>query len=203
MPALFFVISAPSGTGKSTIIQAVRKRLNGLGYSVSHTSRNPRSNEEDGIDYHFVDKETFRGMIKKGAFVEWATVYGDLYGTSFLSLKKQEESGVDILLDLDAQGARNLKAHFANSVLVYILPPSLENLEERLTQRGTDSDEVIEKRLKRTTQEIKNCMEYDYIVINQDLEKAISEVQSIIISERCRAVQRAPVIRKLYPISFH
>lgn len=202
MPGQLFVISAPSGAGKSTIITALMEKVEGMRYSVSHTTRKPRKKERDGVDYHFVDRATFLSMVDKGAFVEWATVYEDFYGTSFASLSSQKESGGDILLDLDTQGARNVRNHFEACVLIYILPPSLKVLEERLRGRGTDDAEVIEKRMEKTFQEIKNCVWYDYIVINDDLKRAIKEVKSIILSERCRTVLRAPLVEKLFGISF-
>jgi guanylate kinase len=202
MSGRLFVISAPSGAGKSTIIKALKERIEGLGYSISHTSRKPRGNENDGIDYHFLKKETFRSMIDAGAFVEWAQVYDDLYGTSFSSLDEQTASGLDVLLDLDTQGAKNIKKHFKNSVLIYVLPPSLDILEKRLMARGTDDETVIKSRMKKTSSEIKQCVWYDYIIVNDDLEKAIKEAQAIILSVRCRTDQQAPIVKKMFDVSF-
>ncbi len=202
MSGNLFVISAPSGAGKSTIIKALKERIEGLGYSISHTSRKPRGKESDGIDYHFLKKETFRGMIDAGAFVEWAQVYDDLYGTSFSSLDEQTSAGLDVLLDLDTQGAKNIKKHFKNSVLIYVLPPSLDVLEKRLLARGTDAETVIKSRMKKTTGEIKQCVWYDYIIVNDDLEKAIKEAQVIIMSVRCRTAQQIPIVKEMFDISF-
>lgn len=202
MSGNLFVISAPSGAGKSTIIKALKERIEGLGYSISHTSRKPRGNENDGIDYHFLKKETFRSMIDAGAFVEWAQVYDDLYGTSFSSLDEQTASGLDVLLDLDTQGAKNIKKHFKNSVLIYVLPPSLDVLEKRLMARGTDDETVIKSRMKKTSNEIKQCVWYDYIIVNDDLEKAIKEAQAIILSVRCRIDQQAPIVKEMFDVSF-
>ncbi len=202
MSGNLFVISAPSGAGKSTIIKALKERIEGLGYSISHTSRKPRGKENDGIEYHFLKKDTFRSMIDEGAFVEWAQVYDDLYGTSFSSLEEQIASGLDVLLDLDTQGAKNIKKHFKNSVLIYVLPPSLDVLEKRLMARGTDDETVIKSRMKKTSNEIKQCVWYDYIVVNDDLEKAIKEAQAIIMSVRCRTDQQAPIVKAMFGVSF-
>ena len=190
MQGQIFVISAPSGAGKSTIVNALRKSVEGLGYSISHTSRRPRSTEKDGEDYYFVDKETFGRMIDEGAFVEWATVYGDLYGTSFSSLNDQMALGLDVLLDVDFQGAEKIKNHFKDSVLIYLLPPSLEVLEKRLRDRGTDDLSVIGARMEQAENDIKNCVWYDYLIINDHLENAVEEAQAIIISQRCRTARR-------------
>ena len=137
-------------------------------------------------------------MIEAGAFVEWAKVYDDFYGTSFSSLNEQISSGLDVLLDIDAQGAGNIRKHFENGVLIYILPPSLEILEKRLKQRCTDDEDVIKARMKKAPSDIRNCVWYDYMIINDDLEKAIEEAQSIIISERCRTARRLPNVKKVW-----
>ena len=202
MSGKLFVISAPSGAGKSTIIKALKERINWLGYSVSHTTRKPRGNEKDGTDYHFVERETFKRMIDAGAFVEWALVYNDLYGTSFSSLEELTASELYVLLDIDTQGAKKIKKRFKSAVFIYVLPPSLKVLEKRLIERGTDHEDVIKMRMEKVFYEIKQCGWYDYIIINDDLKKAIEETQSIIISERCRATRRVPIVEKLFGISF-
>ena len=196
------MISAPSGAGKSTILKVLKERIEGIGYSISHTTRKPRGTEKDGTDYCFVERETFRRMIDEGAFVEWARVYDDLYGTSFSSLHKQTASGLDVLLDIDSQGAKNIKKNYKTSVLIYVLPPSLEALRRRLLTRGTDDESVIEARMEKVPHEIKQCLWYDYIIINDDLEKAIEEAQAVILSARCRTAQQAPLVEKLFNISF-
>ena len=202
MSGQLFVVSAPSGAGKSTIIKALRERTDGMGYSISHTSRKPRTTEKEGIDYHFVEKEAFISLIDAGAFAEWAGVYDDLYGTSFSSLEEQTSAGLDVLLDLDTQGARNIRSHFENSVLIYVLPPSYRILERRLRARGTDDENTIKKRINRASHEIKECVWYDYIVINDDLERAVGEAQAIILAERCRTPRRTAFVKKLFDISF-
>ena len=196
MPGQLYVISGPSGVGKSTIIELLRKRVTDLGYSISHTSRKPRNKEVNGVDYHFVDRETFNRMIKEGALVEWAEVDHDLYGTSFSSLLDQTERGLDVVMDLDSQGAKNIKEHFENSILIYVLPPSLEVLEKRLRDRATDDEEVIDIRIEKAFRQLKECAWYDYIVINDALHKAVGEVESIIISERCRRSNRLSIVEK-------
>jgi guanylate kinase len=191
MPGQLFVISGPSGAGKSSIVKDLLSRTEGLVYSISHTSRRPRGSEQNGIEYHFVDADTFNRMIEAGAFVEWAKVYDDFYGTSFSGLEGQTASGLDVLLDVDSQGARNIRKHFEDSVLIYVLPPSLEILEKRLEGRGTDDEGVIKTRMEKALDDMDNCLWYDYIIINDDLEKAITEAKSIIISERCRTARQA------------
>jgi len=190
MPGQLFVISGPSGAGKSSIVKALLDRTDGLVYSISHTSRMPRGREKNGIEYHFVDARTFSKMIEAGAFVEWAKVYDDFYGTSFSSLEGQTGSGLDVLLDVDSQGARNIRKHFEDSALIYVLPPSLEVLEERLKGRETDNDDVIKARMEKAAGDIENCRWYDYTIINDNLEKAITEAQSIVIAERCRTARQ-------------
>jgi guanylate kinase len=202
MSGQLFVITGPSGVGKSTIIRRLRKELPGVGYSVSHTSRKPRKNEADGVNYHFVDRETFEKMIGDKAFAEWAKVYEDLYGTSFSSLQSQTDQGLDVVMDLDSQGAKNIKKSFQNSVLIYILPPSLQELEKRLRGRASDREAEIRKRLEKARKEIENCVDYDHIIFNEDLDKTLEEVASIILSERSRRSRRLPLVEKNFKISF-
>jgi guanylate kinase len=199
MKGRLFVISAPSGTGKSTIIREVRQGLDRLSYSISHTSRPPRGNEREGVDYHFVDRPGFERMIAQKALVEWAEVYGAYYGTSALELERQIREGLDVLLDIDSQGARNIRARFPETVLIYLLPPSLKALEGRLKGRGTDTRQTIRGRMEKSCREMANCAWYDYIVINDDLEQAVKAVRSVIIAERSRARVMGEAVSKLYP----
>lgn len=196
MKGNIYIFSGPSGVGKSSIIKEVMAGVNGLGYSVSHTSRPPRYNETNGVDYHFVSEDTFRRMIDERAFVEWAKVYDHLYGTSAEGLRSQTEKGLDVILDIDSQGAKNIRSFFRDSVLIYILPPSLETLADRLKTRATDSADVINGRIKKASDDLKNCEWYDYLVINDDLEKAIDEVEAIIISDRCRNARMLPIVKE-------
>lgn len=198
MSGQLYVISGPSGAGKSRIIQLLRKRVTDLVYSISHTSRKPRKNEVDGVEYHFADRENFERMIKEGAFVEWAEVYHDLYGTSFSSLRVQTDKELDVVMDLDSTGAKNIKEHFKNSILIYVLPPSLEVLEKRLRERATDNERAINTRLEKAFKELKKCARYDYIVVNDDLDKVVREVESIIVSERCRKSRMLPKVKEMF-----
>lgn len=197
MAAQLFVISGPSGVGKSTLVSVLRERIDGLGYSVSHTTRSPRGAEVHGKDYHFVDRETFEGLIESGAFLEWAQVYRDYYGTSYAAVNEQIASGTDVLLDVDTQGANNIKDHFKECVLIYILPPSLETLERRLKARGMDTEVAQKMRLEKAVYEIKECRWYDYIIINDELEKAVEELKAVITAERCRSARREPAVRDI------
>jgi guanylate kinase len=202
MSGQIYVITGPSGVGKSTIIRRLRKELPGIGYSVSHTSRKPRKDEVDGVNYHFVDRETFEKMIEERAFVEWAEVYHDLYGTSFSSLRSQTDQGLDVVMDLDSQGAKNIKGNFQDSVLIYVLPPSLQVLEKRLKGRASDDEAEIEARLEKARKEIENCVAYDHIIFNKNLDRAVEEVSSIILSERSRTPRRLPMVEKTFNTSF-
>lgn len=185
MKGRIFVLSGPSGSGKSTLIGGVRKRIDNLLYSISHTTRSPRLNEKNGVDYFFIDETTFKDMIEKDAFLEWARVYDDYYGTSCGSVEEKLNTGFDIILDIDIQGAKNIKEKINDCQLIYILPPSTEILEKRLLKRATDSPAVIERRIKQVNKELSNCKWYDYMIINDDLEKAINELEAIIIADRC------------------
>ncbi len=179
-----FVVSAPSGTGKTTLLQRLRERVGGLRFSVSYTTRPPRPGEEEGRDYHFVSREKFFQMVQEGRFIEWAEVHGDLYGTPKVNFDGLGEE--DLLLDIDPQGAKRIKEMVRDSVLIFILPPSLEELERRLRRRGKDSEETIRERLKNAKKELDQIALYDYIVVNDDLEEATLLLCSVIRAERCR-----------------
>jgi len=198
-----FVISGPSGSGKSTLIREVRQKVPALGYSISHTSRPPRGQERNGVEYHFVTKDKFQKMIDHGDFVEWAEVYQDFYGTSVTSLKGQITLGLDVIMDIDVQGARNIKDHFKTAILIYVLPPSLEILEKRLRERGTDDEKSIRMRLKKTAKEIKNCVSYDYLLFNDKLDQAVEELKSILVAERCRKSVQLPKAQTLFNLGAH
>jgi len=193
-----FVITAPSGTGKTTIIRAIRERGIGVGYCVSHTTREPRHGEIPGKHYHFITRRDFESMVDAGQFIEWAHVYGHLYGTSYSSMESQLSSGKDILLDLDIQGSEAIKRRFPESLSIFILPPSIEALKERLKKRGANDTKDVDLRMKKAAEEIMGFGEYDFIVVNDDLEQAVHEIEAIILSERARTKRRYPLIRDLY-----
>ncbi len=183
---LLIVISAPSGTGKTTLTRMLLKEFPNIEFSISFTTRKPRPGEVNGKDYWFISREEFLKRIEEGDFLEWAEVYGNLYGTSKSQVLKALNEGKDVLLDIDTQGALQVKENFPEAVLIFILPPSLEELERRLRNRGTDPEEVIEKRLKVAREEIKRAKFYDYIVVNDVLEVAYNKLKSIISAEKCK-----------------
>lgn len=192
-PPLVMVISAPSGAGKSTICRRVIEHSRSsslyereLEFSVSTTTREPRRSEVDGTDYHFVDDETFNEMKENGAFLEHARVHGEQYGTAESSVRDAVESGKDVLLEIDVQGGRQVQERLSEAVLVFIAPPSLEELERRLRNRGTESESEIERRLEVARDELESADLYDYVVINDEIDRAVSKVQSIRSAEKCR-----------------
>ncbi|MCF8061288.1 MAG: guanylate kinase [Deltaproteobacteria bacterium] len=190
-----FVISGPSGAGKSTIIRDIRKRVDRLGYSVSHTSRRPRGVETDGVEYHFVDPDAFRAMIARNEFAEWAEVFGDYYGTSFSELENKTSRGLDVIMDLDVQGAASMRRAVKSCILVFVLPPSMEVLERRLRGRGTDDPAAVARRIERASAEIRRAPHYDYLVVNDRLTEAVEEMASIIRADRCRTRRRLHQLR--------
>ncbi len=183
---LLFVVSAPSGAGKTSLCRAITDSLEELTHSISYTTRKPRPGEIDGRDYYFVSQERFQAMIKAGDFAEWAEVHSNLYGTSRRVLDDMIEKGIDIILDIDTQGAQQIKAKFKSAVFIFIMPPSLDILEERLRNRKSDHEDEIKKRMRRAREEIKDYALYDYIVVNRDFERALTELRSVVIAERCR-----------------
>jgi len=183
-----FVLSAPSGAGKTTILKQVMANIPRLAFSVSHTTRFPRKGEVNGVDYHFVTKEQFATMRKKKQFLEWAEVHGNYYGTSRPAVLEQLQQGQDIVLDIDVQGAAiiNKEKNIA-SISIFVAPPSLKELEKRLCGRGTDSTDSIKLRLENAKNEMAQAASYDYLVINDTLEDAVLTLQSVIIAERSRS----------------
>ncbi|MBQ6582352.1 MAG: guanylate kinase [Mogibacterium sp.] len=191
-----FVISGPSGTGKGTICSAILERHD-IDLSVSMTTRAPREGEQHGREYYFTTVEDFRENIEKGNLLEYAVVYENMYGTPKDAVMRKLERGRNVILEIDMQGALNIKRAMPESILIYILPPSLKVLRERLAKRGTDSEEVILKRSEKALSEIRLIGEYDYYVVNDDLETAVREVEAVIIAEGRRVPDKVmPIIRK-------
>lgn len=174
------VISAPSGTGKTTLVNELLKRNHSFEESVSFTTRPPRSNEREGVDYFFVDQSCFDGMIENGEFVEWARVHGHAYGTPKANLERGLEAGKNIIFNIDVQGGIRLKKLYPSAILIFLLPPSMEALEQRLRKRGSNSDDDLAVRLQNAKSEMAMQSCYDYIVMNDDINVAISAVETII-----------------------
>lgn len=193
-----FVITAPSGTGKTTIIDSIRKSMRGVGYSISHTTRMPREGEVNGYHYYFVDRAGFQEMIEAHEFIEWAVVYDQLYGTSISSINRELSSGKDVLMDLDIQGAEAIKRRFPESLSIFILPPSMEILKERLKGRSADEKIDIDLRMRKAVEEIQRCRDYDFIVINDDLNQAAREIEAIITAQRAHRKRRFPGVREIF-----
>lgn len=179
-----FVVSAPSGTGKTTLCHLLLDAFEGISYSVSHTTRPPRAGEEHGKDYFFVSKEEFETMIQNKDLLEWAKVHGNYYGTSMGFIRDSLEQGIDILLDIDVQGAAQVVRLFPEAVTVFIMPPSMETLKQRLGKRGLDSEDVIQTRLENAVQEIAQKDTYRHILVNDHLETAKNELFDIVRSYR-------------------
>ena len=179
-----YVVSAASGAGKTSLLRALIEQDSGLAVSVSHTTRNPRSAERDGVDYHFVDDDQFVDLIDKNAFVEHAHVFDRRYGTSWAAIQLELEQGHDVLLEIDWQGARQVRERLLNVVSIFILPPSLAALEQRLRARNQDSDEVIARRMAAAVAEMQHCTEYDYLVVNDDFQQALTDLNAIIQARR-------------------
>jgi len=182
-----FIISAPSGAGKSTVLSRVMAQLPGVAFSVSHTTRMPRKGEQDGREYHFVDRTTFTEMIEQGNFLEYADVHGNYYGTSRLAVQEQLEQGLDVILDIDVQGAKIIRdAKEMDAVFVFLTPPDLTELERRLRGRGLDSDETIVQRLKNAHTELRSLGDFDYLIVNEELDEAVRMFESVILAERAK-----------------
>ncbi len=183
-----FIISAPSGAGKSTILKKLLAKVPNLAFSVSHTTRAPRPSESNGREYHFVDRAAFEGMRENQAFLEWAEVHGNLYGTSRAAIEAQQAKGIDVFLDIDVQGARQLRdCGHPGAIFLFIAPPSWAELERRLRGRGTDPEETVQLRLHNARCEMEDAGRYDYLVINDRLDEAVEVLRAVIIAERCKA----------------
>lgn len=197
---LLIVISAPSGAGKTTLCNGLVSRFPALKESISYTTRQPRPGEQDGVDYHFVSVERFKQMIAENGFAEWAEVHGNYYGTAIATLEQARLDGVDILLDIDCQGARILKDRGISGLFVFVLPPSMAELRRRLESRSSDAKEVIERRITRATEEIREARWYDYIVVNDRLDEAHEALASIVTAARQTTGRMLGQVSKMFDI---
>jgi len=179
-----YIISAPSGSGKSTLVNEVRQIVSGLDFSVSYTTRAPRGSEQNGREYFFVTRSEFEAMIEKGEFLEYANVFGNYYGTARRFLREAQQNGRDLLLDIDVQGAEQIKRKLPEAVSIFILPPDRKTLEQRLRRRSLDREDVIQTRLVTATREIENYEKYDYILVNDRLEESTEALKAILLAER-------------------
>jgi guanylate kinase len=194
---ILFVVSSPSGGGKGTLIHRVLKTVPGLSYSVSYTTRAPRNGEVDGVDYLFVSPEQFEALVAAKEFLEWARVHGNLYGTSHRQVTKEIGEGRDIVLEVDVQGAASVRKLMADSVSIFIVPPSFEILRQRLIARGTDSPVELELRLRNAPAELRQYVSFDYVIVNDDANRAAAQLAAIINAERARRFRQEREIRRV------
>jgi guanylate kinase len=190
-PGNLFVVAAPSGAGKSSLVKALLELDARLVVSISHTTRKPRGQEQHGREYLFVERPAFRAMVDRGEFFEWAEVHGHLYGTSKAAIESRIASGADVMLEIDWQGALQIKALFPNAVLIFILPPSFEELQQRLERRGEDGDEVIEQRMANARAEVAQARHFDFVIINALFETALFDLKAIVHSQRLKYAAQA------------
>jgi guanylate kinase len=194
---LLFIVSAPSGTGKTTLCRAMAQVFPGLHYSISYTTRPPRPGDENGRDYHFVSPDEFQEMIARNDFAEWAEIYGYRYGTSQSLLEKTRGEGRAVILDIDGNGAWQLKKRGVDGTFIFLLPPSLAELERRLSQRGTEGKTAMEERLKKSREEMTAARWYDYLIVNDDLEKAKERLKAVILAEHQRRARMEDALESL------
>ncbi|GAB3024671.1 guanylate kinase [Bowmanella dokdonensis] len=192
-PGNLFILAAPSGAGKSSLIKALldKHQDGSMQVSVSHTTRKPRPGEQDGVHYHFVDHNEFKELIGEDAFFEWAEVFGNYYGTSKQAIARTLEQGIDVFLDIDWQGARQIKQQMPDTATIFIAPPSRQELLRRLRGRGQDSEEVIAQRMDKARSEISHYQEFDFVVVNDDFDDALADIESIVTSQRLRQPRQA------------
>jgi guanylate kinase len=194
---ILFVVSSPSGGGKGTLIRHVLNKVPNLSYSVSYTTRAPRRGEVDGREYFFVTSEKFQEMIAANRFLEWAQVHGKLYGTCEDQVAREITEGRDIILEVDVQGAASVRKVIADSVSIFILPPSFEVLRERLVSRGTDTSEELELRLRKAPEELRDYVAFDFVIINDQIDRAGAQLASIIYAERARLARQEPYLKRV------
>jgi guanylate kinase len=181
-----FILSAPSGAGKSSLISALLERHDDMKVSISHTTRDKRPGEEDTVHYHFINVEQFKQYISEGVFVEWAEVFGNYYGTSKIAIAQMLDSGIDVFLDIDWQGAQQIREQFEQVITVFILPPSQHELKQRLCNRGQDSEEIIGQRMAEARAEMIHYHEFDYLLVNDQFESSLIELQRIVLGARLK-----------------
>ena len=192
-----FIISAPSGSGKSTLVHRLLQTVPNLTFSISYTTRPPRSSEKDGVDYKFINRKDFEERLGRGEFLEYAEVFGNYYGTNRETFERAAHAGHDLVLDIDVQGARQLKVAIPEAISVFVLPPSREVLEQRLRARSQDSEEVIERRLKGAAAEVRNYSQYDFVLINRDIEESTARLASSVRAERLRKASMEEEVRPI------
>lgn len=198
MAGNLYIVAAPSGAGKTTLVRRLLAEDSAIRLSISYTTRAPRTGEENGREYHFVDVATFKQMIAQGDFLEWAEVHGNFYGTSKSWISSEMAAGRDVLLEIDWQGAQQVRQHFPQAIGVFILPPSLEVLAQRLRGRGTDAEEVIARRLAAAGEEMRHVGEFDYVIINDDLEQALADLLAVSRATRLTFAQQQQRYTQLF-----
>ncbi len=196
---LLFVVSAPSGTGKTTVVERLVETMPGLALSRSYTSRPEREGEQDGVDYNFISRDAFQAMARRGEFLEWADVFGNFYGTGRVETETRLSGGADLVLVIDVQGARQVRRSVAGTVGIFVLPPSFAALERRLRGRSKDPEDAIARRLDTARREVSAVVEYDYVVVNDMLDRCVNEIAAIVTAERARLARRpatiAPIVK--------
>src|SRR5229473_5973165 len=192
---MLIVVSSPSGGGKGTLIDRVLKTVPGVSYSVSYTTRQPREGEQHGREYYFVSTDVFEEMIRRGEFLEWANVYGHLYGTSQAQVERERAAGHDIILEIDVQGAASIHTRIDDAVSIFILPPSFELLSQRLVKRGTDSPADLERRLRGAPAEVEQHRSFQYVILNDDINRASQQLAAVIYAERARQKRQEPRLK--------
>jgi guanylate kinase len=192
-----FIISAPSGSGKSTLVHRLLASDPGLVFSISYTTRPPRATETNGVDYNFISRKDFEERLGRGEFLEYAEVFGNYYGTNRETFESATHQGKDLVLDIDVQGARQLKVAIPQAISIFVLPPSRDVLEQRLRSRSQDSEEVIQRRLRGAAEEVQNYTQYDFVLINRDIEEASARLASIVEAERLRKARMEEEVRPI------